>query len=260
MTYYERIQKSIDYIETHLEDEIYLNMVAKEAFMSLSNFYRLFFALTGYSIKEYIRLRRISHSVNDVLRGNMRIIDIAVKYYFENADSYSRAFKRITGFLPSVFKKENQSFLFERIHIMEKYFEIQDKDLLEKYPDIKVMKELGAMKVAYYVANSSHPEVDAFEVLKEWAFRNNLLGADAKFRLFGFDSIDSKQDDREYGYEVWMTIDDDFVINDKNVKCKTFNGGLYAVTSTTVSDVVDTWNRFREWVKMSKYDLGLTNI
>lgn len=256
MTYYERIQKSIEYVEQHLDGEIDLSIAAKEAFMSLSNFYRLFFALTGYSIKEYVRLRRINLSVNDVLSGDMRIIDIAAKYDFESADSFSRAFKRITGFLPSVFKKENRSFQFERISIVDKYFAIQDKKLLEKHPDIKVMKELEPMKVAYYVARSNHPEVDAFKVIKEWAARNNLLGADAKYRLFGFDSIDAKMGDKEYGYEIWMTVDNGFIVNDEKVKCKTFDGGLYAVTSTTVSDVVDTWDRFREWLKISKYDLG----
>jgi len=56
MNYYERIQKSIDYIESNLEDRIDLNRAAQEAYMSQSSFYRLFFALVGYSVKEYIRL------------------------------------------------------------------------------------------------------------------------------------------------------------------------------------------------------------
>ncbi|MHB8064531.1 MAG: helix-turn-helix transcriptional regulator, partial [Ruminiclostridium sp.] len=57
MNYYERIQKSIDYIESNFENNIDLNVAAQKSFMSLSSFYRLFFALVGYSIKEYIRLR-----------------------------------------------------------------------------------------------------------------------------------------------------------------------------------------------------------
>ena len=45
MNYYERIQKSIDYIESNIENKIDLNQAAREAFMSVSNYYRLFFAL-----------------------------------------------------------------------------------------------------------------------------------------------------------------------------------------------------------------------
>jgi len=58
LNYYERIQKSIDYIESNIDNLIDLNDVAKKAFMLPSNFYRMFFAFVGYSVKEYIRLRR----------------------------------------------------------------------------------------------------------------------------------------------------------------------------------------------------------
>lgn len=66
MNYYERIQKSIDYIESKLEDDIKIEKVAQEAFMSCSNYYRMFFALTGYAVKEYIRHRRISSAVKNI--------------------------------------------------------------------------------------------------------------------------------------------------------------------------------------------------
>lgn len=54
MNYYERIQRSIDYIESNLEGDITIEKAAQEAFMSCSNYYRMFFALTGYAVMEYI--------------------------------------------------------------------------------------------------------------------------------------------------------------------------------------------------------------
>jgi AraC-like DNA-binding protein len=92
INYYERIQKAIDYIESNLENHIDLEAVAQKAFMSLSNFYRMFFALVGYSIKEYIRLRRISLAALDILSCNICLIDIAVKYDFESGDSFFEGF------------------------------------------------------------------------------------------------------------------------------------------------------------------------
>lgn len=53
MNYYELIQKAIEYIERNLLNEIDLKCVAKEAGMSLANFHRLFFALTGHSVLKY---------------------------------------------------------------------------------------------------------------------------------------------------------------------------------------------------------------
>jgi len=98
MNYYERIQKSIDYIESNLENLIDINAAAQEAYMSISNFYRMFFALTGYSVKEYIRLRRTSIAAIELRNNNTCLIDIAVKFDFESGDAFSRAFKRVTGF------------------------------------------------------------------------------------------------------------------------------------------------------------------
>lgn len=150
MNYYERIQKSIDYIESNVENKINIDFAAQTAFMSLSNFYRMFFALTGYSVKEYIRLRRISLAAIDIQGTDTCLIDIAIKFDFESGDSFSRAFKRITGFLPSDYRKKKSLYKFERIDIMEKYFDIQDKELIENYPDIKVLKEMEPTRVAYF--------------------------------------------------------------------------------------------------------------
>ena len=256
LNYYERIQKSIDYIESNIDNAIDLNSAAREAFMSPSNFYRMFFALVGHSVKEYIRLRRISLAASDLINSKDNIIDIAVKYGFDSRDSFTRAFKRITGFLPSEYRKQKSKFIFKGVNILDKYYEIQDANLLDEYPDIKVLKKLEPMRVAYYRAYSKTPENDAFKVLHAWAKRTGLTGEKSRYRVFGFDTPDSKYGDEIYGYEVWMTIDDDLVVEDEKVKCKNFDGGLYAVTSTTISDIVKTWKRFREWLQISKYALG----
>jgi len=250
------MQKSIDYIESNIDNAIDLNAAAREAFMSPSNFYRMFFALVGHSVKEYIRLRRISLAASDLINSKGSIIDIAVKYGFDSRDSFARAFKRITGFLPSEYRKQKNRFIFEGVNILDKYYEIQDANLLNEYPDIKVLKKLDPMRVAYYRTYSKTPENDAFKVLHAWAQRAGLTGDKSKYRVFGFDTPDSKYGDEVYGYEVWMTVDDGIVVEDDKVKCKNFDGGLYAVTSTTIADIVKTWDRFREWLKISKYGLG----
>lgn len=264
MNYYERVQKSIDYIESNLENKIDINVAAKEAFMSLSNFYRMFFALVGYSVKEYIRLRRISLAANEIRQRNIVLIDIAVKYDFDSSDAFSRAFKRITGFLPSEYRKEKIKYYFERINIMDKYFYIQDKELLHKYPDIKVLKEMEPIKVAYYCYFGKEPENHAFEVIVDWLNKNNLNINDQKLRIFGYNNPSpSLSEQVEYGYEVCVTISDDTPINDDRIKVKFLEGGLYAVTGIKRAEdgelgdeIVNAWKRFGSWLKDSKYTYG----
>jgi methylphosphotriester-DNA--protein-cysteine methyltransferase len=91
MNYYERIQKSIEYIESNLENKIDLNQAAREAFMSQSNYYRMFFALVGFSMKEYVRPQRISLAASDLVNRHIKVIDIAVKFinWISKSSKYS---------------------------------------------------------------------------------------------------------------------------------------------------------------------------
>lgn len=265
MNYYERIQKSIDYIESNLEDRIEINLAAQAAYMSLSNFYRMFFALTGYSVKEYIRLRRISLGAIELKSNNTCLIDIAVKFDFESGDSFSRAFKRATGFLPSEYRKQiKRMFIFERIDIMDKYFDIQDSELLEKYPDIKVLKELAPMRVACYCYYGKEPENQAFAVIADWLNKNKLNINEQNLRIFGYDNPSpSAPSQEEYGYEVCVTIEENIIVNDEKVKEKILEGGLYAVTNVKReengdigSEIIKAWSRFKNWISDSKYVYG----
>jgi DNA gyrase inhibitor GyrI/AraC-like DNA-binding protein len=264
MNYYERIQKSVNYIESNLENKIDISYAAKQAYMSLSNYYRMFFALVGYSVKEYIRLRRISLAASEMKKSNTCIIDIAIKFDFDSGDAFSRAFKRITGFLPSEFRRQNKTYYFERVNIMDKYFNVQDKELLKKYPDIKVLKELDSMWVAYYCYYGKNPENHAFSVMHDWLNKNNLNINEQNLRIFGYNnpSPDSPEQ-QEYGYEVCITINDDMIINDDKVKEKILTGGLYAVAGVKRSEDGDigneiflAWKRFNSWLSDSKYTYG----
>ncbi|HHV97460.1 MAG TPA: helix-turn-helix transcriptional regulator [Clostridiaceae bacterium] len=72
MNYYERIQNSIDYIEENLKSELSLETIASKAYMSIANYYRLFYAFTGHSVKDYIRRRRLNCACLDLLAKNVK--------------------------------------------------------------------------------------------------------------------------------------------------------------------------------------------
>ncbi|TCZ75682.1 AraC family transcriptional regulator [Paenibacillus albiflavus] len=75
----EIVQRAIDYIEEHLEESIELERVAEAAAMSVPNFYRMFYAMTGYPIKEYIRKRRISEAAYLLRHTELQTIDIGFR-------------------------------------------------------------------------------------------------------------------------------------------------------------------------------------
>jgi AraC family transcriptional regulator len=67
----------------------------------------MFSFLSGISLSEYIRRRRLTLAALDLKDKDLRIIDVAVKYGYNSADSFSRAFHSLHGILPSEARSEN---------------------------------------------------------------------------------------------------------------------------------------------------------
>lgn len=261
MNYYERVQESIDFIEDNLENNIKIEEVAKKAYMSTSNFYRIFFAITGYQAKEYMINRRMSRASMELMEKRAKVIDIAMKYSYDSVDAFSRIFKKITGYTPSTCVRETTHYRFERMDVMKKYFVTADEKMLEQYPDIKVLRELSPMRVAYYSFYGKNPEDGAFEVMKRWVLENNLEVQKEGYRIFGYDMPDTDSSNEEYGYEVCVTIPKNIKANDAQVKEKVLSGGLYAVMSVERKDdfgveIMRGWKRFNKWIEGSKYEHG----
>ena len=61
------IQRAIDYIESHLTDEIDFESAAREAYSSSFHFQRVFSILCGITLGDYIRMRRLSLAASDIL-------------------------------------------------------------------------------------------------------------------------------------------------------------------------------------------------
>lgn len=66
------IRKSIDYIETHLKEDITVQDIANQVFLSSLHFQRDFLIVTGYSVSEYIRNRRLYLSAIELKQTSKR--------------------------------------------------------------------------------------------------------------------------------------------------------------------------------------------
>lgn len=95
------MQKAIDYIETHLTEEIDYEAIAAESFSSSYHFQRMFSLLCGYTLGEYIRLRRLSLAGLELADGKVKVIDVALKYGYDSPDSFAKAFQKFHGVSPS---------------------------------------------------------------------------------------------------------------------------------------------------------------
>lgn len=101
MDWLQCINKSISYIEEHLMDDLCVEDVSNQVFASKYNFQRMFHLVTGVTIGEYIRNRRLSLAGRELLHAESRVVDAAFKYHYETSESFSKAFSRFHGISPS---------------------------------------------------------------------------------------------------------------------------------------------------------------
>lgn len=113
------------------------------------------------------------------------------------------------------------------------------------------------MRVACVNGFGEGPEEMAFEKMKAWATAHNLL--DKPYRLFGYNNPDPSPGSPNYGYDVWITVDESAQA-DGEARIIDFPGGLYAVTRLEVKnpweDIPATWRELVKWMENSKYHHG----
>jgi len=102
-----RIGNVVRYIRKNLtERDISVDILAKQACMSTSNFHKQFKNTLGLSPIDYINAERIKFSKKLIAYGNKdSISDIAFKSGFNNVSYFNRQFKRHELITPSNYKK-----------------------------------------------------------------------------------------------------------------------------------------------------------
>ncbi|MEA4870277.1 MAG: AraC family transcriptional regulator [Christensenella sp.] len=97
----ESLNGALNYIERNLLAEADSAKAARH--VGLSRFYleRTFASLTGMSISEYIRARRLSLAAQELLSGDAKVIDLAFQYGYDTPESFTKAFTRFHGVTPT---------------------------------------------------------------------------------------------------------------------------------------------------------------
>lgn len=99
------MNRSIEYIEEHLKDEIKLDNLAELSFFSKYHFHRLFKAATGKSLMEYVRERRLTQAAYELAFSSKTITQIALSHSFNSNDAFDKAFRRVYGITPSEYRR-----------------------------------------------------------------------------------------------------------------------------------------------------------
>ncbi|MFI6963933.1 GyrI-like domain-containing protein [Streptomyces sp. NPDC050255] len=96
----ERLNEAMEYVEHRLDGHIDVAEAARIAMTSEYHLRRMFSALAGMPLSEYIRRRRLTVAGAEVLAGERTLLDVAVRYGYASGEAFARAFRTVHGVGP----------------------------------------------------------------------------------------------------------------------------------------------------------------
>jgi AraC family transcriptional regulator len=95
------IERTVWYVESHLNLAMSLNDIARIAGLSKFALTREFRATTGHTVLAYVRARRLSEAAKSLQRGAPSILDVALSAGYGSHEAFSRAFRSHFGCTPA---------------------------------------------------------------------------------------------------------------------------------------------------------------
>ncbi|MET7293168.1 AraC family transcriptional regulator [Streptomyces griseoloalbus] len=96
----ERLNQALEHIEGRLDQQLDVTELAHIAATSEYHLRRMFSALAGMPLSEYVRRRRLTVAGAEVFAGRESLLDIAVRYGYGSGEAFARAFRAMHGIGP----------------------------------------------------------------------------------------------------------------------------------------------------------------
>lgn len=255
MSYHQRLEKVIEFIGHHLDEELSLENLSDISCVSKFHFHRLFTAYTGLSLHQYIRwlrLKRAAHQL--ILNKDQSIINIAMNAGFGSHEAFSRAFKKVCGMSPLQYRN-NPSW---------SHWEVAPYSLPRRGKvNMKIeIKNIDAIRLAA-VEHRGDPKLMASSVdkLVSWAKIQpiNLKPKPGEAFSIAYDDPKTIKPD-EFHEEIGIKIPENFKL-DGNVVEKWLPKGRYVTTlykgaRTHPNFAEAVYYLYRDWLPKSAEELG----
>ena len=233
----EGIQESIDFMEQNLTEELEIEAIAGKAALSPFYFQRIFGALCGMTVGEYIRARRMTLAAQELSRKDAKVIDVAMKYGYDAPDSFAKAFQRFHGVPPSQAKEPGAPLRsFAPLHIK---ITMEGGTMLE----YQIVEKAAFTVVG--VKRRFHSDTSLQEVPKFW---DEWMAQGEKRPILGTFGLCLDMDGKEFDY--WIA-DLYFPWEEIPAGCETrvIPGGLWAQFPCTLQTLQDTNTKiWSEWL------------
>ena len=103
------VSEVLSYIESHLNQSLTLEQIAKKFSMSISNLQRKFKLTLKLTVNNYIRYRRLEIAKYHLEQGIKGVTEVAYEAGYNHPANFTNAFKKKFGHPPTTFVKNNNS-------------------------------------------------------------------------------------------------------------------------------------------------------
>lgn len=100
MNWLDAMNRAIEYLEDNITEKFDVEKVSKIALSSPFHFQRMFHMITGVTVTEYMRRRRLTLAAQDIISGE-KVINVAYKYGYETPEAFTKAFGKMHGLSPT---------------------------------------------------------------------------------------------------------------------------------------------------------------
>lgn len=249
----------IDYIEDHLTEDLSLERISDYAGVSDYHFRKIFFYLSGMTLSEYIKNRRLSEANMDLLNGE-KVTDVAFKYGYQSLDGFTRAFKKWSGYLPSEVIKNGVSRSFPKLSFIitvkggtTMEFRIEDKPAFylagvnKRVPMQFEGINNEIVKLAQSITEEQRKEMRSLQNIEPREIVNASYDADADFK--------KEEGDLTHLIGV-LTTDDNISENLEKIEVPAGTWAVFPNDGPFPSTLQQTMARiYAEWLPSSSYEL-----
>lgn len=243
MNIYKCLNEITEYIDNNLDNKINYDVLAKMLGVNNYTMQRLFTMIAGTSLSEYIRKRRLTRAGNDLYEGNLKVIDVAFKYQYDNATSFSRAFEKFHGIKPSKVNKGKKLKSFPRIVFNEEVNFTSELDY-----EITTLDEMNLYGVGIDTNNSRiGNDAPIFFMETERKYIKNMGPV-----VYGMITYDLKREESQKYYCLYNKENKDF----EHIHIPKSKWLRFRIETQEVKDIQDMSHRFYcEFLPSMKFNL-----
>lgn len=258
MKWINRMKSCIDYIEDNLKGEIDIAELSRLTFLSKRYFLIMFEAVTGMTVHEYIRKRKMSVAAYEIMEKDRKVIDVAFDFGYSSAEAFSRAFKNIHGISPANAGK-NGSYvkLYAPISF---HIEIKGEESMnyrvEKKEEFKVF---GTVLKTTSEDGKSYKEIPKFwqQVFASGQFKEMLNLCDEDSKNYGV-CLPMKNED-EFDYVIGFSGSREDYSKYEVFEIPAAKWGIFECRGLMPNAMQSVFQRiFKEWLPATDYEIDMT--